>query len=170
MGQQGENNLTEAERKLIRLTSDFCEQYLDEDHKELTRKLVINLGKKRDVQFLDKDIQNWAGAIIHALGSINYLFDSSFEPYVSEEELSDYFTTPRLQIHKKSMEIKKLLKLDLFDNIADTLRNYREDPLHRLLLIDGFFINLEAYPPELREKVREARKQWLNVSFSWGEE
>ena len=170
MEQQSENSLTEEEHKLIRLTSDFCEQYLDDDHNELTRKMVVNLSKKRDVQFQGQDLKKWAAAVIHALGSINYLFDSSFEPYISEGVLSDYFNVPHPKLHETSNKIKKLLKLDLFDNIAATLRNHNEDPMRSLLLIDGFFVNLEVYPPELREKVREARKQWLNVSFSWEEE
>ena len=158
--------MTEKKQKLITLTSEFCDQYLDEDHKELTQKMISTLCKKEEVDFQHEELKNWAAAVIHALGSINYLFDNSFEPYISEEELIDYFNAHQSHIQDKSREIKKLLRLDLFDNLSSLKRFQDNEHLHNLLLIDGFFLNLETFPPDLQERIRKARNQWLDVAFS----
>ncbi len=162
--------MTEEKQKLIRLTSDFCDKYLDDDHKELTQKMVTNLCKKEGVDLQQEDLKNLAAAIIHALGSIDYLFDNSFEPYISEKELIDYFNAHQSHIHDKSGEIKKLLRLDLFNNLSSLKRFQNNEHLHNLLLIDGFFLNLETFPPDLRERIKKAINQWLNVAFSLEEE
>ena len=47
------------------------------DYKQLCEKLIRKISRKRNVPFLSGRIEIWAAAIIHALGSINFLFDTS---------------------------------------------------------------------------------------------
>ncbi|NOR78038.1 MAG: hypothetical protein GQ523_06390 [Methanophagales archaeon] len=46
---------------------------------QLCEKLIRKMSRKRNVPFLSGRMEIWAVAIIHALGSINFLFDTSKE-------------------------------------------------------------------------------------------
>jgi hypothetical protein len=70
---------------LQELTRSFCEKKLDKDYLQLCEKLINKLGLKRDVPFQRGKLEIWAAAVICAIGSINFLFDKSFEPYISAE-------------------------------------------------------------------------------------
>ena len=46
-------------------------------NKQLCEKLIRKMSRKRNVPFLSGRMEIWAAAVIHALGSINFLFDTS---------------------------------------------------------------------------------------------
>ena len=69
--------------QIISLIREFCTERLDDDYFELSVRLVEKLGRKRTVPFMSGKIEIWAAAVIHALGTINFLFDKSFQPYVT---------------------------------------------------------------------------------------
>jgi hypothetical protein len=71
-------------QKLIAMTAGFCDAYLDEDYKQLCEKLIRKMSRKRNVPFLSGRIEIWAAAIIHALGSINFLDIRSLPPDIQE--------------------------------------------------------------------------------------
>ncbi len=93
----------------------FCTQKLDEEYFQLSQKLIKKLGRKRNVPFESGKIEIWAAGIIHALGLINFLFDKSFEPYVTVNEINDHFGTKQSTVTGKSKQIRDLLKLSHFD-------------------------------------------------------
>jgi len=74
--------IEEKAQKLLEMTGMFCREYLDEDYKQLCAKLIGKMSRKRGVPFLSGRIEIWAAAVVYALGSINFLFDKSFKPYV----------------------------------------------------------------------------------------
>jgi hypothetical protein len=84
------------------LTGDFCTKKLDDDYFQLCEKLIKKLGRKRNVPFEAGKIEIWAAGIIHALGLINFLFDKSVEPYVSVNDINDYFGTKQSSVTGKS--------------------------------------------------------------------
>lgn len=67
--------IKKKEKKLLELTGSFCAQKLDDDYSQLCQKLILKLGSKKDVPFKRGKIEIWAAAVIHAIGSINFLFD-----------------------------------------------------------------------------------------------
>ena len=79
--------IAEKEEKLIGLVSSFCDEKLDAEYKMLSIRLVQKLGRKRDVPFKRGKLEIWASGVIYALGQINFLFDKSFEPYSSADEI-----------------------------------------------------------------------------------
>lgn len=76
-------------QKLIEMTAGFCETHLDVEYKKLCEKLIRKMARKRNVPFLSGRMEIWAAAIVYAIGSINFLFDKSFEPYVSAQDISN---------------------------------------------------------------------------------
>ena len=87
----------------------FCSQKLDDDYLQLSEKLIKNMGRKRDVPFKRGKLEIWAAAVIYAIGSIKFLFDKSFEPYVTAQEISDYFGAKNQRYPIKQDKYEKCL-------------------------------------------------------------
>lgn len=102
--------------KLLEMTTAFCRERLDKDYERLAVKLVNKLARKRPPPILRGRLENWAAGIIHALGSVNFLFDKSFEPYVASPEISEHFGVSPSTMSQKSKVIRDLFKMDHFGN------------------------------------------------------
>lgn len=94
----------------------FCVEKLDEEYFELAERLIQKLGRKRNVPFIIGRPEIWAAENIHALGTINILFDRSFEPYLSIDNINSYFGTSKSTTGNKSKQIRELLKLNRWHN------------------------------------------------------
>src|ERR1017187_7404077 len=96
----------ERQQKILELVREFCAKKLDEEYFELAEKLILKLGRKRHVPFETGKLEIWAAGIIHALGSINFLFDKDHTPYVSVDEINNFFGTSKSSSGNKSKEIR----------------------------------------------------------------
>jgi hypothetical protein len=116
-----DKDLTEQRmQKLIAMTAGFCDVYVDEDYKQLCEKLIRKMSRKRNVPFLSGRVDIWAAAIIHALGSINFLFDPNFKPYVGTADISDYFGTSKSTVSQKAKVICDMFKMGYCDKEFST--------------------------------------------------
>jgi hypothetical protein len=72
----------EKKAELLKLTLEFSKKFLNEEYAVIIEKLIVKMARKREVPFVSGRIDIWAAAVIHALGTINFLFDKSSQPYV----------------------------------------------------------------------------------------
>ena len=158
--------LKKRENKLVELTGAFCTQKLNDEYLQLSEKLIRKLGRKRNVPFESGKLEIWAASIIHALGLINFLFDKSGEPYVSVNEINDYFETKQSTVTGKSKQIRDSLKLSHFDKdfSIKTMRN--SNPLENMVMVDGFIVPLDSIPEDLQKMVIQAREEGGNIEFT----
>jgi len=108
------------EKELINLVSGFCDAELDEEYKDLSIKLVEKLGRKHEVPFKRGKLENWASGIIYALGQINFLFDDSFDPYATPDDICGFFKTKKSTASNKARDIRRMLNLKPFDKEFST--------------------------------------------------
>jgi hypothetical protein len=155
----------ERENRLLELTGAFCTDRLDNEYHLLCEKLIKKLGRKRDVPFQRGRLEIWAAAVVYALGSINFLFDKSFQPYVSADQISDYFGTSNSTVSNKAREIRDLLNLRHFDPEFSTRSMAQSNPLNDLVMVDGFIMSLDTLPVDLQKKVKEARAKGEDIEF-----
>lgn len=141
--------------QILTLIKDFCKQKLDDDYFELSERLLNKLGRKRDVPFMSGRIEIWAAAVIHALGSINFLFDKSFEPYVTVDEINVFFSTNKSSTGTKSKFIRDLLNLGYFDEEFSTSHIKQNNPFERLTMVNGFIIPKDSLPEILPKKEKK---------------
>lgn len=160
------DEIQKREKKLLELTGTFCDQYLDNEYAQLSEKLIKKLGRKRDVPFQRGELEIWAASVIHALGSINFLFDKSFEPYISLDQLNDYFGTKKSTVSNKSKQIKDLLDLWHFSSEFSTLHMAESNPFNDMVMVDGFIVPLSELPEDLQELVREERAAGRDIEFT----
>jgi hypothetical protein len=155
----------QKEAKLIEMTSVFCNQKLDVDYLQLCEKLIKKLGRKRDVPFKRGKLEIWAAAVIHAIGSINFLFDKSFEPYVTAEQICEYFGTKKTTTSNKAREIKDMFDLWYYSPEFSTQRMTELNPFNQMVMVDGLVVPIDVLPDDLQEKVRDARARGEDIEF-----
>ena len=158
-------NLKIRQQNILDLVREFCSKKLDEEYFELSERLVQKLGRKRNLPLATGQPQIWAAAIIHALGTINFLFDKSFEPYISTDDINAYFGTNKSTTGTKSKQIRELLKLDRWDNEFSTKRMQVSNPFANLVMVDGLVVPVNTLPEQYQQAVRQARAEGKDISF-----
>lgn len=126
--------------QLIEMTSSFCDEKLDDDYKQLCIKLIEKMGRKHEVPFKRGKLEIWASAIIYALGQINFLFDKDFEPYLTHDEICDYFGTKKSTVSNKAYTIRNMFNLSPFDKEFSTRYIMDRTPSFSLDDDSGFII------------------------------
>lgn len=144
-------------QKLITMTVRFCDAYLNEDYKQLCEKLIRKMSRKRNVPFLSGKMEIWAAAIIHALGSINFLFDPNFEPYVRAAGISDYFGTSKSTVSQKAKMIRDMFKMGYWDDEFSTIHMKENNPLSDLVMVDDMIVDTMSLPPDIQESIRQKK-------------
>ncbi|MCX6328396.1 MAG: DUF6398 domain-containing protein [Bacteroidia bacterium] len=157
--------IKESEEKLIGLTNSFCTQKLNFEYKRLCMNLVKRLGRKRDVPFQRGRIEIWAAAVIYTIGSINFLFDKSFKPFVKPDDICEYFDTKRSTVTNKVREIKDMLDIGFFDQDFTTSRLAGENPFNKFVMVDGIIMLLSDLSLNLQKMVKEARARGEDIEF-----
>jgi hypothetical protein len=125
---------------LIEMTASFSNDYLDEEYKGLCEKLIRKMARKHKVPFLSGRIEIWAAAIIHALGSINFLFDNSFEPYASTDDICSFFGTSKSTTSQKAKIIRDMFKMYYFNEEFSTTHINENNPFSEMTMMNGFIV------------------------------
>jgi hypothetical protein len=158
----GKGNQTMKEKKiveekmeqLIGMTGGFCQQFLDEDYKQLCEKLIRKMSRKRLVPFLSGRIEIWAAAVVYALGSINFLFDKSFKPYATAEDICNYFGTSKSTTSQKSKVIRDMFRMGYYDSEFSTRHMKENSPFSNLVMINGLIVDKRHLAPEIQEMLK----------------
>lgn len=158
--------IKERREKIMDLVRDFCAKNLDEDYLELAVRLTQKLGRKRTNPLSTGKPEIWAAGIIHALGTINFLFDKSFEPFVTVDEINDYFNTKKSTVGNKSRQIREMFKLDRWNNEFSTQVMLENNPLNNMVVVDGMIVPIDSLPEEYQDVVRQARAKGKDISFT----
>jgi len=158
MERKDKSVIENRKNQIIELIKEFCSQNLDDNYFELSVRLIDKLGRKRDLPFMSGKIEIWAAAIIHALGTINFLFDKSFKPYVTIDEINDFFGTNKSSTGSKSKLIRDLLNLGYFDNEFSTNRIKENNPFDKLMMVNGFIVPKIIEPNESVQKINRIEK------------
>src|SRR5215217_6003490 len=74
-------------QEIVSITDAFCAENLTAEYADMSRRLAAALSRKRPSPLLRGKPQTWACGIVYAIGSVNFLSDRSFEPYMRMEDL-----------------------------------------------------------------------------------
>ncbi len=157
--------IKKRESQLIEMTVSFSKQYLDDEYARLCEKMIQKMGRKRNVPFERGKIEIWAAAVIHALGTINFLFDNSFEPYVDLDQINDYFDTKKSTVATKSKQIRDMFRMNYYDSEFSTQEIQGKNPFNDMVMVDGFIVSVSSLPEKLQEIVRTERAAGRDIEF-----
>jgi len=157
--------LKDRQQEIIDLAGGFCAKRLDEEYFDLCERLVRKLGRKRNPPFATGRPEVWAAGIIHALGTINFLFDRSFEPYASANDISTHFGAGQSTVGNKSKQIRDMFKLHHYDKEFSTKAMRDSHPLANLVMVDGLIVPLSVLPEKHQDAVKKARAMGFEITF-----
>ena len=158
--------IIKKQQELIQLTKSFCDEKLNEECAVLVEKLICKLGRKRNVPFLTGQTAIWAAAVIHALATINFLFDKSAKPHITIDELNDFFGTKKSTTGNKSKEIRDLLKLSYWDREFSTGNTAKSNPYSNYVMVNGLITPISLLSEDMQEIAKEAIAKGGKISFS----
>ena len=136
------HQIQEKQDQILALIKQFCTAHLDEEYYEISERLVKKMGRKRAVPFVSGQIDIWAAAVIHAIGSVNFLFDKSSKPYTSIEEINHFFGTKKTTTGGKSKIIRDLFKMTYYDKEFSTKALQESSPFNNLMMFNGLILRL----------------------------
>ena len=161
--------INEKAHQLISLTTEFCEQHLDDEYEQLCEKLIRKMSRKRNVPYLSGGIEVWAAGVIYALGQINFLFDRSFEPYATPDDICDYFGTNKSTTSKKAKFIRDMFKMRYWNDEFSTEQNKKDTPFDKSIMINGLIVPTDILESKSQEdeedNTMQDKKQTTLESF-----
>jgi len=128
--------ITTKEKQLLMMVGDFTRDNIDEEYTLLCSNLVKKLGRKHDVPFKRGRLEIWASAVVYAIGQINFLFDKSFEPYLTPDDICNYFNTKKSTVSSKAKTIRDLLKLEYYDEEFSTEKMVENNPFNNFVMTE----------------------------------
>lgn len=141
--------------EVVRLTDAVCREALDEDYARLARKAAEVMARKRPSPLLGGRAPGWACGIVYALGRVNFLFDKSFEPYLSAGDLCARFGVSAATGAAKAREVEHVLKTGVMDPRWSVPAVLAQNDMAWLVQVNGFVMDARDLPREAQEELVE---------------
>lgn len=109
--QELSNVIADKYEEIIDKIKNFSSEYLNDEYKNICVMAVETLFLNNEEQLKKGKSFSWAAGVVHAIGTINNLFDSKEEPYIKVADLYKAFGVSSSTGSSKSKEVKNLLNL-----------------------------------------------------------
>ena len=131
---------------------EVCRKHLNDEYAVMSRKMTAALARKRPSPLESGRANTWACGIVYTLGFVNFLFDKSFPPYLSAEELCTAFGVAKSTGYNKSKSIRDLFNIMQFDPHWTLPDLMDKNPLTWLITVDGLLIDARHAPRFIQEE------------------
>lgn len=105
------NEIASKYEEMIEKIKSFSSEFLNEEYKDICVLAAETLFSNCEENLKKGKSLSWAAGIVHAIGTVNNLFDSKEEPYVKATDLYKAFGISSSTGSSKSKEVKNLLSL-----------------------------------------------------------
>ncbi len=140
-----------AAGKIAELVDEFCLNHLDEDYRELCEELTW-AAFEEDLPLASGKPEGWAGAIVHAIGFVNFLHDPDQIPHMTSLQLAEGFGISQQTMMAKSRTIRRELDMIQLDPDWCTPAILEHNPLVWTLKVNGVVMDIRAAPREAQEE------------------
>lgn len=137
---------------IVAITNDFSKQYLNDEYATLIRFATAALCRKRPSPLVKGKDKTWACGITHAIGIVNFLFDSSRTPYISAKELYKWFGVASSTGQSKSKLVRDTLEMRQMDPSWCLPSKLKENPIAWMISVNGLIIDARSAPREIQEE------------------
>ena len=129
-----------------------CRQHLNEEYAQMCRRLAGTLARKRPSPLAGGRVEIWACAIVHAVGSVNFLFDRSQTPHLRADQLCQLFGVSQRTAAAKAGLIQKMLNMGPFDPHWCLPSKLAQNPLAWMIQVDGMIVDARHAPRHIQEE------------------
>jgi AraC-like DNA-binding protein len=144
--------LQDRYREITALTDALCAKHLTDEYRDLCRRLVATLSRKRSSPLAAGPARSWACGAACAIGRINFLFDRSQKPHLRADALCQHFGLSRRTGSTRSSAILNLLEIRLLDPRWSRPSQLASNPLAWLIEMDCLIVDARHIPRELQEE------------------
>ena len=141
--------------EICALTDEFCAAHLDDEYAALCRKAVAKLARKRPSPLARGAPRNWAGGVIYAVGSVNFLFDRTQTPHLSGDDVSRLTGIPKSTLANKAKVVRDTLNLGVVDREFSRRELLESSLLPWLIQVNGIIVDARTMPPEIQAEARQ---------------
>jgi Domain of unknown function (DUF6398)/Plasmid pRiA4b ORF-3-like protein len=138
--------MVEKFNSIVALTDEFAQQHLNSEYAQLIRQAAAMLCRKRPSPLEKGQAKTWACGITHAIGMVNFLFDSSQHPHIGANELYQWFGIAASTGQGKSKLVRDMLKMRQFDPDWCLPSRVEDNPLIWMLSVNGLLMDIRHAP------------------------
>ncbi|MBD1909897.1 plasmid pRiA4b ORF-3 family protein [Leptolyngbya sp. FACHB-16] len=138
--------MEEKFNSIVALTDEFARQRLNDEYAQLFRKATAALCRKRPSPLESGQAKTWAGGIAHAIGMVNFLYDSSQNPHITSADLYKWFGIGASTGQGKSKLVRDTLKMQQFDPEWCLPSRIDDNPLVWMLSVNGLIMDIRRAP------------------------
>lgn len=138
--------------EITSLTDDFSQQHLNDEYAQLCRQLTAALCRKRPSPLASGKAKTWACGIVHAVGMVNFLFDSSQQPHIKAMDLYQAFGVGQSTGQGKSKQIREMMNMHQMDPNWCLPRMIDRNPLAWMISVDGLLMDVRNAPRAIQEE------------------
>lgn len=135
--------------EIAAITDRVCQEYLGEEYAQLARHATAALCRKRPSPLTRGRADIWACGIVYALGTVNFLFDTSQDPHVSADELCAAFGVKKSSGANKAKIVRDALDMFQMDPNWCLPSQMDENPMAWLIMVDGLIVDARSLPREI---------------------
>jgi hypothetical protein len=143
--------MQEKYNSISKETDSFCKQHLNNEYKQLAHTVIATLCRKRPSPLLTGKDKTWAAGVIHALGTVNFLFDKSQTPHCTVSDIASYFGIATSTGQNKSKEIRDLLNMLPFSPEWMLPSRIEKSPSVWFIKVNGFIVDARSMPLDVQE-------------------
>ncbi|MHB1987283.1 MAG: DUF6398 domain-containing protein [Acidimicrobiales bacterium] len=132
--------------EILAVIDSMCAEHLDDEYGELCHRLLGRLARKRPSPLARGDQRIWAAAILHTVGSINFLFDPHQNPHLRVDELAAFTGVAKSTMANKSALVRRTLQLGPFEPELCRHELLASHPYAWLVEVAGFLADGRALP------------------------
>ena len=137
------------------LTDAVCRDRLDDEYRDLARRMTMALCRKRPSPLSSGQPRTWACGIVQTLGQINFLTHPSTQPFMTTADLCKAFGVGQSTASAKARVIAQALDISRM-NPEWSLRGFIDrNPLMWLAEVNGILVDLRDMPRAVQEAAFE---------------
>ena len=137
--------------EIVALTDTFCQRHLNQEYRDLCRRMAATLCRKRPSPVATGKSKTWACGIVYSVGRINFLFDKSQTPHLRADELCQHFGLSPKTGSAKSTTIMDLLKSGQADPHWTLPSRMGDNPMAWLIQVNGLMVDARQVAREIQE-------------------
>ena len=138
--------------EIVALTDTFCQRHLNQEYRDLCRRMAATLCRKRPSPVATGKSKTWACGIVYSVGRINFLFDKSQTPHLRADELCQHFGLSPKTGSAKSTAILELLKSGQADPHWTLPSRMGDNPMAWLIQVNGLIVDARQVSREIQEE------------------
>ena len=138
--------------EIVALTDQFCQRHLNEEYRDLCRRMTATLCRKRPSPVATGKTNTWACGIVYSVGRVNFLFDKSQTPHLRADELCQHFGLSPKTGSAKSTAIMDLLKSGQADPHWTLPSRMGDNPMAWLIQVNGLMVDARQVSREIQEE------------------